>query len=160
VTLPALSQLTFSGASEYFEDFVARIDTPRLTGLYITFFMNPIFDIPRLRDFIDHTEGLKTFNQAEIKLARRMTKIFFGLRTLFILEIRCERPDRQLSSITQIFGQQLPLLSHVEQVKLEEYFGIYRWKDVYTWIPRSGWNYFASLPLRRLCMCPGDWFPM
>jgi len=128
--LPALSYLAFSGASEYFEDFVARIDTPRLIQLIIAFFMDLIFDIPRLRNFIDHTEGLKPFNQAAIEFSSRMIKIIFGRRR-FELEIRCERPDWQLSSMTQIFSQQLPLLSHVEQLEIRE-FSLWRdleWKD-------------------------------
>jgi len=129
--LPALSSLLFSGASEYFEDFVARIDTPRLTLLRITFFMDLIFDIPRLRNFIDHTEGLKPFNQAAIELSGRRIKIVFGPPTRFRLEIRCERPDWQLSSITQIFSQQLPLLSHVEQLEIREFsqWMELEWKD-------------------------------
>jgi hypothetical protein len=44
--------------------------------------------------------------------------IGFGL---FDLGILCERPDWQLSSIVQIFGQQLPLLSHVEQLAIIQY---------------------------------------
>jgi len=48
--LPALYSLDFSGVSEYFEDFVTRIYTPRLTRLSIVFFMDLIFDIPRLRN--------------------------------------------------------------------------------------------------------------
>ena len=119
--LPALSRLTFYGASKYFEDFVARIETPRLTRLDITFFMDPLFDIPRLRNFIDRTEGLKPFNQAEIVFFNPAIKIAFGSPTRFDLEIRCEGPDWQLSSITQIFSRQLPLFSHVEQLELREF---------------------------------------
>src|SRR5260221_3746990 len=128
--LPALSYLFFSGASEYFEDFVSRIDTPHLTCLRITFFMDLIFDIPRLRNFIDHTEGLKPFNQAAIVFSAQMIIVVFGPLTQFQLEIRCERPDWQLSSITQIFSQQLPLLSHVEQLEIREFrWGNLEWKD-------------------------------
>jgi hypothetical protein len=130
MALPALSYLDFSGASEYFEDFVARIDTPRLTSLYITFLMNLNFDVRRLRDFIDHTEGLEPSNQATIQLSGRTVKIVFGSPSRFMLEISCETPDRQLSSITQIFGQQLPLFSRVEQLELEEYFRMFWWRDV------------------------------
>jgi hypothetical protein len=118
--LPSLIYLTFSGVSEYFEDFVARIDTPRLTWLNISFFMDLIFDIPRLRNFIDHTEGLKPFNQAIIEFSGRTIRITLIFRTMLMLEIRCERLDWQLSSMTQIFSQQLPLLSHVEQLKIRE----------------------------------------
>jgi hypothetical protein len=128
--IPALCQLGFSGASKYFEDFVARIDTPRLTWLYITFFMNLNFDVRRLRDFIDHTEGLRPFNRATIKWIGRLIKIDLGSSTRFVLEVGWHTPDRQLSSITQIFSQQLPVFSHVEQLELQEYFGSEGWKDV------------------------------
>ena len=130
VTLPALSELDFSGASEYFEDFVARIDTPRLTWFRTVFFMDLIFDIPRLRNFIDGTEGLKPFNQARIEISGQAIEIVFDAPIRFELEIRCERPDWQLSSMTQIFSQQLPLLSHVEQLELcESRRGDLEWKD-------------------------------
>jgi hypothetical protein len=127
--LPALSRLFFSGASEYFENFVARIDTPHLTSLKTAFFMDLIFDIPRLRNFIDRTEGLKSFDQSEIEFSSWMIRIVFGSPFRFSLEIKCERPDWQLSSITQIFSEQLPLLSHMEQLQLSEF----PWKD-------SGWK--------------------
>jgi len=132
VTLPALSDLIFSGVSEYFEDFVARIDTPRLTQLRIALFMDLIFDIPRLRNFIDHTEGLKPFNQAAMEFSGRMIDIVFGPGSSpqFELDIRCERLDWQLSSMTQIFSEQLPLLSYVEQLELREFPEEgFDWKD-------------------------------
>ena len=118
--LPALSHLIFSGVREYFEDLVSRIETPRLTCLRLTFFMDLIFDIPRLRNFIDYTEGIKPFNQAIICFSSRTIEILFGSPTQLELKIRCERPDWQLSSMTQIFSQQLPLLSHVEQLEIGE----------------------------------------
>ena len=134
--LPALSTLIFSGACEYFEDFVARIDTPRLTHLNISFFMDLIFDIPRLRNFVDHTEGLKPFNQAVIQFSGRSIKIVFGSPLLitegpprFELEIRSERPDWQLSLMTQICSQQLPLLSLVEQLEICQSPSGLEWKD-------------------------------
>ena len=128
--LPALSNLTFTGVCEYFEDFVARIDTPRLTHLGMVFFMDLIFDIPHLSNFIDRTERLKPFKQAKIEFSGRTIKIILGFRTRLMLEIRCERPDWQLSSMTQIFSQQLPLLSHVEQLEICELpWRIPEWKD-------------------------------
>ena len=134
--LPDLYSLAFFGVSEYFEDLVARIDTPHLTCLSIGFFMDLIFDIPRLRNFIDRTEGLKPFDEAAIQFSGRSIKIVFGSPLLlggptrFELGIRCERPDWQLSSMTQVFDQQLPLRSHVEQLKICELPGrIPEWRD-------------------------------
>ena len=123
IALPALTRLFFWGVSEYFEDFVARIDTPILKELEITFFMDLIFDIPRLRHFIDRTERLEPLDQAVMEFHDREIWISDsrGFPHRFMLEIRCERPDWQLSSMVQIFGQQLPLLSHVEQLEISQY---------------------------------------
>jgi hypothetical protein len=129
-TLPALFNLTFSGASESFEDFVARIDALRLTLLSIAFFMDLIFDIPRLRNFIDRIEGLKSFDQSAIEFSSREIRIAFGSPSRFSLEIKCERLDWQLSSITQIFSEQLSLLSHVEHLQFREFLSWdFKWKD-------------------------------
>jgi len=118
--LPALARLRFSGASEYFEDFVARIDTPLLSELSATFFLDLIFDIPRLHDFINRTETLGPSTQAEMVFSGLLIRMTLGSPTRFELEIKCERPDWQLSSMTQIFSQQLPLLSHIEHLKIRE----------------------------------------
>ena len=120
IVLPALTKLSFWGVSEYFEDFVARINTPLLDRLDITFFMDLIFDIPRLRHFIGRAEKLEPFDQANVVFYdRNVWSIGFSHR--FGMEIRCQRPDWQLSSMVQIFGQQLPLLSHVEQLEIIQY---------------------------------------
>ena len=118
VIFPALAALHFSGVSEYFEDIVARIETPLLHMLSVAFFMDLIFHIPRLHYFIGRTKSLGSHHQALMEFSSMETKIMFG--SSFHLEVRCERLDWQLSSISQIFGEQLPLLSHVEQLELCE----------------------------------------
>jgi hypothetical protein len=115
VVLPALTFLLFRGVSEYFEDFVAQIDTPLLNKLIATFFMDIIFEIPRLRHFIVRAERLKPFDRARMNFHDGEINIGVGL---FELQIQCERSDWQLSSMVQIFGQQLPLLSHIEQLEI------------------------------------------
>jgi hypothetical protein len=94
--------------------------------------MDLTFDIPRLRNFIDRTEGLKPFKQADIWLSGRTIEIFLGSPIRLELKIRCERPDWQLSSMTQIFSQQLPLISLVERLEICDYpssWGEVEWKD-------------------------------
>jgi hypothetical protein len=44
--LPALYNFSFEGVSEYLEDLIARINTPQLHLLKLTFFMDLIFDLP------------------------------------------------------------------------------------------------------------------
>jgi hypothetical protein len=123
VVLPALTRLFFSGVSEYFEGFVAQIDTPLLNELDITFFMDLIFDIPQLRHFIGRAERFKPFDQAVMVFNDRVIWISdsHAFSHHFRLGILCERPDWQLSSMVQIFGQQLPLLSHVEQLEISQH---------------------------------------
>ena len=114
---PALTSLYFRGVSEYFEDFIARIEGPHLSFLAITFFMDLIFDIPRLHTLITRTLTGRV-NQASMEFTSQEIQIFFDFH--FQLEIKCERLDWQLSSITQILSQQLPLLSHVERFEIRE----------------------------------------
>jgi hypothetical protein len=118
VILPALTDLSFRGASEYFEDFVAHIDAPLLNRLNVTFFMDLIFDISRLRNFIGRAERLEPFDQAKMWFFERDALIRAGSPYRFSLQILCERSDWQLSSMVQIFGQQLPLLSNVQQLEI------------------------------------------
>ena len=118
--LPALTRISICGVSEYFEDFVSRIDTPVLNQLIISFFMDLIFDIPQICDFIDRTATLGPFSQAVTEFSGRAVKVVFGPSTRLELEIRCERRDWQLSSMTQIFSHQLPLLSHLEQLEIRD----------------------------------------
>lgn len=130
--LPALLDFSFGGVSEYFEDLVSRIDTPLLGLLHVTFFMDLIFDIPRLRNFINRAEFLGPFNQAEMVFYGPLIEMILGSPTSsrFQLEIKCERPDWQLSSMMQIFNQQLPLLFHVEELEIREpRFTPLRWKN-------------------------------
>ena len=127
--LSTLAHLSFSGVSEYLEDFLARIDTPLINRLVVAFFMDLVFDIPRLYGFARHMERSKPFKQAKIEFSGPVIKITFGSPTRFALEIRCERPDWQLSSIVQIFSRQLPILSHIERLELRESPWEYiRWK--------------------------------
>ena len=82
--LPVLTSLTLSGVSEYFEDFVDRIDAPSLDELSVVFLTNVVFgDIPRLLDFIGRTARLQPFNNASMEFSNQEITMSF---------------DRQLSS--------------------------------------------------------------
>jgi hypothetical protein len=116
--LSALTDFAFYGISEYFEALVAQIDTPLLNDLTVSFFVEPTFYIPQLRHFIGRAERLKPFNPARMECSDGAIGITCGFPRRFELRIRCERPDWKLSSMTQILGQQLPLLSHVEELEI------------------------------------------
>ena len=113
--LPALTNLWFRGVSEYFADFVARIDTTRLNLLIIvSLSMDVYFDIPRPR------ESPGPFNEAEIVFSGQTITVILRSPNPFEVQLRCELPGWLDSSITQVFGQQLPHLSHVEQLEIRE----------------------------------------
>lgn len=61
--LPALTNVRFQGVSEYLEDFVARIDTPLLEDLIITFSHQLIFN---LTQFINRTPNLSAYHEATV----------------------------------------------------------------------------------------------
>jgi hypothetical protein len=58
VVLPALTHLEFSGMVDYSEDFLARIDTPVLSILHMTFFLDLVFEIPHFEQFIGRANRL------------------------------------------------------------------------------------------------------
>jgi len=74
---PALSLFSFTGINKYLEDFVARIDTPLLNKLKLTF-RGPIHHTQQLDQFFARTERLKLFNQAQV--------VFYGSSRKIILE--------------------------------------------------------------------------
>ena len=118
--LPALTSLSFHGVSEYFEAFIAQIDTPQLGLLKVTFFMDLIFDIPQLHNFIHRKERAK---KARMEFTSKVIEIILesqNSQPRFELGIKCERLDWQLSSMTQTLSQQLPLLSHIEHLEIRE----------------------------------------
>jgi len=52
--------------SKYIEEFVSRIDVPLLDKVYIKFFNQPIFDVPRLHDFLGRIEKFKVHSRGAV----------------------------------------------------------------------------------------------
>ena len=138
VILPALEELRFHGVNEYLEDFVARIDTPRVHTLNISFFHQLIFDIQQLSNFIRHVGLLRSSNDA--KLIFFNDHIDINLSPLkatdfskkFNLRIYCGAIDSQVSSIAQICNQFSFSLSIVEQLNIQvpRYLGVTSQLDI------------------------------
>ena len=60
VTLPNLHHFLFRGVSTYLDALVHRITAPRLAKLDIDFFSQLTFSVPRLPEFINSTENLRS----------------------------------------------------------------------------------------------------
>ena len=118
IILPTLESFKFRGVSEYLEDLVARIDTPKLVRVEIHLFMDLMFNIPQLYKFIVRTERIRLLNSAEILFTAWASVIRSG--PAIELEIICREPDWQASSMAQVCSQLSPLLSHVEELFIYE----------------------------------------
>ncbi|KAI0249282.1 hypothetical protein BJV78DRAFT_1354345 [Lactifluus subvellereus] len=146
VVLPALTNMTFQGDNEYLEDFIARIDAPRLNDFNVCFFNfdQLVFDIPQLLQFITRTGMTKSYNRAGVVFDGAYVEFSHhlpeGTNTLGRLKlgILCRGIGWQVSCMAQICSQYSFLLPSVEQLDICQY---YRWKsrwqvdsDVIPWL--------------------------
>ena len=122
--LPVLTAFTFKGVTDYLEYLVARIDTPQLNRLYITFFNQIIFDTPQFIQFVNRTPTLKVLEKghvtfvngaARVKLSSVSTSRYEGL----YVEITCKELDWQVSSLEQLCTSSLPPLSALEVLYID-----------------------------------------
>ena len=130
--LPALTELRFTGVSEYLEDLVDRIDTPLLRVLDIRFFFQLVFETPQLTQFIGRTPQLRTHNEAWVVFSDSGASISLPPRFDGQVElgISCQKIDWQLSSLVQVCGSCFPqaLISAVEHLHiLEKRFSPHHW---------------------------------
>ena len=116
--LPALTNFVFSGACEYLEDLVARIDAPRLVWLGIHYLNQVVdFEVPQLSRFIDRSENLKRSLSrcCEVTLDRGGVDFCIGGATSdetkrwdrgtgISVRIVCQGIDWQISHITHALG--------------------------------------------------------
>ena len=119
--LPSLTNLEFVGISEYLEDFTARIDTPLLDQLRIAFSIGFLSGTPQLQQFVARTQTLRPLNQAQLTFTNFTNSITLGLPACFVLDIQWNRPDRLLSSVSQICNDHLSCFSHVDQLNLHTF---------------------------------------
>ena len=107
ILLPALTQLSFSGFSQYLEGLMARIDAPLLHYLQITFFHQLTFCCPQLAEFIDRTPKFKGHDEARVEFSEEQVCITLQDGAL-VLGITGSKSDWQLSSLAQVYGSSFP----------------------------------------------------
>jgi hypothetical protein len=115
-TLPSLTFLDFRGASEYIEEFVARIDLPALCVVSVKLFNQIFFEIPQLCQFIRHLNALGSPNWVDITHAAEFVSVSFWDKDdshWCHFRTSCRRLDWQLSFVTQISSELSPLLSGI-----------------------------------------------
>ena len=94
--LPVLNTLKFEGVSEYLDDFVARIDAPRLNDLEILFSGQRV-DTPQLTQFIHRTPKLQTLEKAYIAFQPEGAGVKLSSQTPSCGELKVKIPCRHLN---------------------------------------------------------------
>jgi hypothetical protein len=116
--LPVLNKFHFKGVKEYLEDFVTRIDTPRLDRMDIIFFSQNDFGCSLLAQFINRSPTLRVRDEAYVQFSDYVASVALLVaqsRTIKI-GISCRNPDRQLSSVAQVCNSPMQPLSSVEDL--------------------------------------------
>ena len=117
IVLPVLTCFKYRGISKYLDNFVARIEAPRLRDIDITFFSQPTMDASELGKFIERTEMKTSLTKAEIQISPQAIFISFQNSTTsrcLRVQIPCKQLDWQLSSIAQVCDQFSPFLFGVK----------------------------------------------
>ena len=119
--LHALTRFEFKGVSEYLEYIVARIDTPLLDSIRITFFQQLIFDIPQLAQFMRRTTRFQTLNEADMIFNDTSVQVGYlpptwTLDENFGLRISCRDLEWQVSSLAQVITSFFPSIYIVEHL--------------------------------------------
>ena len=125
--LPALTNISFKGVSEYLDDLVAHIDTPRVNSLSITFFNQIVFDTPQFTQFLSRTPTLKALEKARVDFEWGLyggASVNLSSKTSgygeLIVRIQCSELDWQISSLEQVCTSSLPPLSMLEDLYIFE----------------------------------------
>ena len=139
--LLALTYFVFRGDSTYLEDLIARIRAPYLDSFNIWFFMDFIFVIPKLHNFISSAERLKQPKRAHLELYPWSVRIALGLPTSLELGTRCDRSEERVSWMVRLCNALSLHLSDVEyldiigdadsQVELQDGMVSMRWLGLF-----------------------------
>ena len=131
--LPALTQFEIEGACEYLENFLARIDVPRLNHCSIALFYQFDIDTSQLVQFVSRIPTLKAHDEAHVAINGGIVDVTLLSRTdpgLLTVQILFGESDFQLSSMARVSTSSLPCLSTVESLYIYKGYGLQSdWED-------------------------------
>ena len=135
IVLPALKKFQFTGVIKYFKRFVARIDAPQLYRLSTTFRNDIDFGASEITQFISRTPTFGTCDEARFIFDQ--DGVLLGLCQSHseasdrrMAEVKLLFPDRQLSTLAQIYTSLLRPASAIENIYIYEVqYPRLRWKD-------------------------------
>ena len=131
-TLPSLASLDFHGATEYLEEFMARIDSPALCNIAIRLFNQIFFELPQFCQFILRPNALGSPTWVIVTHSAGSVSVSFILNEngSCVLGTSCTRLDWQLSFVTEILTQLSPLLSSVRSLIIQKDDGLPSMEDM------------------------------
>ena len=126
IILSSLTEFQFQGAGEYLEDLVVRLDTPSLQSLGITFFDQPVFEIPQLSLFIGRIKQLRSPHGASIQFSVKDVAITQQFQESpngpeIRLQLSCRDLGRRVASFAHICRQLFPFLLNVERLSIKAF---------------------------------------
>ncbi len=119
VVLPALKFFKYRGTNKYLDTFLARVDTPCIEQIDITFFNQPTFDVSQIGRFVNRIDGLNSYGRANILTSNNAISVCVrrpGTFTRLAVQVSCQQLDWQLSSMTQICHHFSTFLSCVREL--------------------------------------------
>jgi hypothetical protein len=108
------------------EDLVARVDAPSLQNLSVTYFYQPVFEIPQLSRFIGRTKRLTSPRKASIQFSMKDVVITEHFQESpcgpeIRLQLSCRDLDRRIASIAYMCRQLSPFLRTVERLDIKAF---------------------------------------
>ena len=123
--LPALTEFSFKGVSEYLEALVACVDAPRLNLMVITFFNDIVFDTPQFTRLICDTPTFNAFNEAMVLFGDNIATITLSSKAFghgeLKMNILCKELNWQVSFMKQVSTSSLSPISTLEDLYIDEY---------------------------------------
>ena len=152
VILPTLTCFKYQGTNVYFDSLVARIDSPHLVDIEITF-LEPMFDVSNLRTFIDRIEVQNSHHQADILFSENSVSICLTqpILTCLKLQVSCKTPSQQLFSVAR-FASFLLIIRPFRSAKWLHLAGDFS-TDIVLALYRSDMRRETVLPaMHKLCI--------
>ena len=137
---PALTTFGFRGASEYLDDLVAQIDTPRLDDLRV-FYIGPmnsqVTQFSQLAQFVSRTADFKParFTTARVEFRGNIVYIILDGEqdgrspSRLTIQMSCIGLDRQVSQVARVLAQSSAVLSDVGRLSIGERVRLPLWRD-------------------------------
>jgi len=156
--LPVLTSLSLRGPHGYLEDIISRVDAPLLNTGYLSSNDEPMFDTPRVPQFIHRVKAFKSHGGFKAHFRREWTFAEFKFHSsigpaVFSLSFPCSGLPAQVAITERICAQWPSVHSHIEFLELDNGYFVFEvqkgWEDITPWLRFL--RPFTAVRTLRLC---------